>query len=41
MNAFKPGRPDWVPKAIALAGLLLAALAVALWVLYLQGVRFR
>lgn len=41
MSPYKLGRPDRLPKVIATIGLVLAAIAVALWVLHTQGVQFR
>jgi hypothetical protein len=34
-------RRDWAPKAFALTGLTLAAVALAIVSLYMAGVRFR
>lgn len=38
VNAYKPGRRDWVPITVFIIGMTALAVAVAWWSLYLLGV---
>ena len=39
MNGYKPFGPDWLVITVVILALLLAAIAVAMWVMYAFGGR--